>query len=483
MHIHTENSTFTSYKKTMQKYTLFILVVLLTFSSYSQEKHQYSFELTSNFSSKETLPFWMVSNKHGAVPNYNNGMAVFGIQKGFDSNTLKNWQFAYGAQFTGSISNENDLMVNQLYTSIRYKKLQLDLGVKHNTTLWQGLSSSNGSITESGNARSLPGYNIQLVEYIKLPFAKKWLTFKGQYGDYLLNDPRYVDKARLHKKSLFFKAKLNEKWHVIAGLNHYVQWAGTGANGVKQPSSFSDYLRVITGREGGDAALDTDKLNALGNHLGSYLLEATYNGNTKNISFYYSHPFEDGSGREMQNWRDGIYGLFVDFKKPTAVVSHLLTEFTYTKHMSGDSEHGRDENGDLIMARGRDNYFNNGVYKSGWSYFGKGIGSPYFTTNAVDANGNTLGFQDNRFMAFNIGLKGTLKTVEYKAMLSHTTYFGWFGSEYNPKPTQFSGYIECKIPGIKKLPVDIILGSSFDTGTYRPVNFGGFISLRKSGMF
>lgn len=467
----------------MQKNIITVLLVLITFSGFTQEKYQYSVELTSNFSSTTTLPFWMVANKHGAVPNYNNGMLVIEFLKDFDENNQQNWQLGYGAQITGFVANENDMMVNQLYTSIRYKKLQLDLGVKHNPTLFEGLSSSNASITESGNARSLPGYNIQLTEYIQLPFAKKWLTFKGQYGDYLMNDPRFVDQARLHRKSLFFKAKLNERWNLTAGLNHYVQWGGTNPNGSKQPSSFSDYLRVISGREGGDAALNTDKLNALGNHLGSYLLQADYNGTTKNISFYYSHPFEDGSGRELQNWRDGIYGLFVDFKKPTALVSHLLTEFTYTKHMSGSSKHGIDENGNLIMARGMDNYFNNSVYKSGWSYFGNSIGSPYFTTRDIAVDGISKGFKDNRFMAFNIGLKGQLKTIEYKAMLSHTTYFGWFDAEYNPKPTLFSGYLECKLPNIKKLPIDIILGSSFDTGTYRPVNFGGFISLRKRGLF
>jgi len=468
----------------MKKIIITSLVTILTFTGFSQEKHQYSLELTSNFSSQESLPFWMVSNKHGAVPNYNNGLAVIGLTKDFDTSKLKNWQFAYGAQFTGAIAKENDAIINRLYTSIRYKKIQLDLGVKHNPVLWQGLSSSNGSITESGNARSLPGYNIQLTQYIPFPIFKKWLSFKGQYGDYLMNDTRFVDNTRLHKKSLFFKARLNEQWNLTAGLNHYVQWGGTSPNGTKQPSSFSDYLRAISGREGGSTALDTDKLNALGNHLGSYLLQADYNGTAQNISFYYSHPFEDGSGRELQNWRDGIYGLFVDFKKPTAVVSHLLTEFTYTKHMSGSSKHeGVDENGEPNMARGRDNYFNNGVYQSGWTYFGNGIGSPYFTTRNIDENGVTKGFKDNRFMAFNIGLKGTVSTIEYKAMLSHTTYFGWFDVEYAPKPTQFSGYIECKLPSIKKLPIDIILGSSFDTGTYTPVNFGGFISLRKVGLF
>ncbi len=467
----------------MKKHIIIVLLVLIAHKGFSQEKHKYSLELSSIFSSKETLPFWMVSNKQGAVPNSNNGMVIIGLSKDFDDSNLKNWQFSYGAQFTGSIAKENDVLINQLYSSIRYKKLQLDLGVKHNPILWQGLSSSNGNITESGNARSLPGYNIQLTQYIPFPVFKQWLSFKGQYGDYLMNDPRFIDHTRLHKKSIYFRAALNKHWNLTAALNHYVQWGGTSINGSKQAHSFKDYLRVVSGMSGDANTVDNERLNALGNHLGSYLLKLDYKGDRKNISFYYSHPFEDRSGRELQNWRDGIYGFFVDFKKPTAIVSHLLTEFTYTKNMSGSSSHGRDENGKPIMARGKDDYFNNFVFKSGWTYFGNCLGSPYFTTKDIGTNGITEGFKDNRFMAFNLGLKGTIKSIEYKAMLSHTTYFGWFGSEYSPKPTQFSGYLECKIPHIKKLPIDIILGSSFDTGTYRPVNIGGFISLRKTGLF
>jgi hypothetical protein len=213
-----------------------------------------------------------------------------------------------------------------------------------------------------------------------------------------------------------------------------------------------------------------------------------YKAPQTNLHFYYSHPFEDGSGMELQNWMDGLYGLMIDLKQPEASISHILTEFTYTKNMSGANppDQGYDENGNKINGRGLDNYFNNGVYTSGWTYFGHTIGSPYFTTKPVDENGITQGviLGDNRFMAFNIGAKGTLKPINYKAMLSHVTYFGWFKNEYEPKPKQLSGYLEVILPEKnKKLPFDISAAFSFETGTYAPVNFGGFITLSKNGFF
>ena len=76
-----------------------------------------------------------------------------------------------------------------------------------------------------------------------------------------------------------------------------------------------------------------------------------------------------------------------------------------------------------------------------------------------------------------------LKNTFYKAIISSTTYYGWFGSEYVDKPTQISGLLEATIPKLTNLPLEITIGAAFDTGTYRPVNFGGFLKLTKRGIF
>lgn len=460
-------------------------VFLNLIQGYSQENNlHYLIEVNSSLSSNKTLPFWMVSNKFGAVPNNNNLLIKTAFYSDFEKPESA-FDFSYKASLTGYTSYESHVYVDELYGSFRYKKLLLDIGVKNNDILWEGLSSSNGNIVMSNNARSFPGYNLQLIDYTQLPFAKKWLSVKGNYSDYLLNDPRIIDNTRLHYKSLFFKTKMSSKLEVITGVSHYAQWGGTSSITGKQPSSFSDYLRVVSGNSGGSDALEGDQVNVLGNHIGNYLFQLNYKGDKTNWNFYYSHPFEDRSGREMQNWRDGLYGLFIDLKQPKTIITHLLAEFTYTKHMSGSSKHYTDENGEPVKARGRDNYFNNGVYISGWTYFGNTIGSPYFTTTSIDENGITQGViqGDNRFKAFNVGIKGYFYNTPYKAMLSHTTYYGWFDNEYNPKPTQLSGVLEVIMATQKKFPFEITLGAAFDTGTYNPVNFGGFLKLTKRGRF
>ena len=455
---------------------LFLLFFISIYSLQSQTKDvNYTIHSSMGLSSDTTLPFWLAANQYGAVPDIDYGLLNTAIFKDYDTpNTL--FDLSYKASATGFIAQESKLLLNELYLGVRFKNIILDLGAKNDPVLWNNLSSSNGSIIKSINARAMPGITIKTNNFITLPFAISWLEVKANFAHYFMNDTRFVNNTNLHHKSLHFKTTLSPTFEIIAGLDHYAQWGGTSPQYGAQPTSFKDYVRIIFGAEGGANALETDQNNALGNHVGAYLLQFNYNKENIGLNFYYSHPFEDTSGREMSNWQDGLYGVFIDLKKQKALVTQLLTEFTYTKNMSNIPR------SDV----GPDNYFNNGIYQSGWTYHGNTIGSPYFTPKPVDDNGITSGVivGDNRFAAFNIGAAGFVKEISYKAMLSHTTYYGWFGQEYDPNPYQFSGILDLVIPqDIFKLPFDVAASFAFDAGTYRPQNFGAFLSITKTGSF
>jgi len=434
---------------------------------------QYLVELNTVLSSKKTLPFWLVANKFEAIPNSNSFIVNTAFYKNFTTSN-SNFNFSYKVSFTGYSATNNKILINELYGSFTYKNWQLDIGSKRDKIHWKGLSSSNGNIIKSTNTRAFPGINFKTKNYIQLPFAKNWLKVRINFAEYLLNDKRSVNNAQLHHKSLYFKSVFSNTLSLITGLDHYVVWAGTSKIFGKLPSSFKDYLKVITGSSGSSSSLEGEQINALGNSVGAYLIQLNYKGEKVNWNFYYSHPFEDRSGRELSNYPDALYGFFIDLKQPNNLITHILTEFTHTKHMSGSSG-----------ISGGDNYFNNSIYSSGWTYFGNTIGSPYFTTKEIDESGITNGVivGDNRFIAFNIGIKGNFLNTKYKAMLSHTTYFGWFNNEYSQKPKQFSAVVEVLLPKWKNVPFTITMGSAFDTGSYRPNNFGGFLKLTKKGIF
>jgi len=455
---------------------LFLLCFISVYSLKSQSKDlRYSIKTSAGLSSDITLPFWLVANQYGSVPDSDYGLLNTSVFKTFDTpDTL--FDISYKANVTGFIAQENKLLLNELYLGVRFKNILLDIGAKNDAIAWHNLSSSNGSIIKSNNARAMPGVTIKTNNYVTLPFAKSWLQVKGNFAHYFMDDTRFVDNTNLHHKSLHIKTSLSPVFEIIAGLDHYAQWGGTSPQFGPQPSSFKDYIKVVFGAEGGDNATANDQFNALGNHIGAYILQFNYQGQKANYNFYYSHPFEDTSGREMTNWQDGLYGVFIDFKKQKAAITHLLAEFTYTKNMSNIP----------VSISGADNYFNNGIYKSGWTYHGNTIGSPYFTPEPVDANDITNGVivGDNRFAAFNLGANGYVKWLPYKIMLSHTTYYGWFNQEYEQYPVQISGILDIVIPQDKfNLPFDVAASFAFDAGSYRPKNFGAFLSITKTGGF
>lgn len=462
----------------------FLFIFLVFSEGFSQKEIGYQIDITGNYSTKKNLPFWMTANKFGVVPNENNAILHTAIFSNY-SKHYKTLDFAFKASGVGFIADKNDAFIDELYAAIKYKNLfELEIGIKNDDIIFEGLSSSNGNILKSGNARAYPGVNFKTVDFITLPFAKKWLRAKFNYVEYLLNDKRYIDNTRLHHKSLHFKFLLNKKVDIVAGLDHYVQWGGTKPNGTKQPSGFKNYLKIITGASGGSDASISDQINALGNHIGAYKVQLNYKGNT-NYSFYISHPFEDSSGRELHNIIDNIYGVFIDFNRNKSLLSHLLVEVTHTKHMSGRTPHSKDKDGTIIPASGRDNYFNNSPYTSGWTFYGNTIGSPYFTPNPKNKDGITPGVKlgDNRFTAFNLGLQGNITTLlKYKTKLSYVQYYGWFGEEYKKKPHQFSGYFEFYVPEFT-LPFEVSFGAAFDLGNYSKDVGGGFLKLTKRGLF
>lgn len=445
---------------------VFYLGFLKGFSQYSPSK--YSFELNSGLACKNTMPFWMTANKFGTVPNSDYGLVYASLLSDFNESE-RDFKFSYKASLTGTIAAENDLFINELYGSIGYRNWQLDLGAKNDEVLWKGLSASNGNIIKSTNTRAFPGISLKTADFITLPFAKKWLRAKVTYGEYLLNDKRVVDNERLHHKNLYFKFLLSEKLSLQTGLDHYVQWGGKCDAYGKLPSGLNDYLRVVSAGSGGANAEACEQDNALGNHVGAHLFQMDYLGEKTTWHFYWSHPFEDRPGLELVNYPDALYGVFIDLKKPTGLVTHLLAEFYYTKHQ------GRSASRPYFS----ENYFNGMIYCSGWTYFGNTMGAPFFRPK-IPVDGIAKGIDRNysRFTAYHLGFKGYLsKTIRYNTFISYVYYPGWFDEPIHEE--QFSSLIAFYMQP-KKIPFEISLGAAADFGSVLPKNFGGFLQLRFS---
>ncbi len=434
-------------------------------------------------SNNSSIPFWFTTNQNGIVPNENCGLIIINLHKKLKPNYNK-LQFIYGAEFAGYLSiNDNKAIISQLYGKLKKGNLQLDIGVKHKPVKYYGLSSTNGNIMWSNNSRSYPGYCLSLTEYNHFPFTPKWLNFKFEYGDYILNDNRYMgNKTMLHHKNFSLKSKVSNKLSLITELEHYAIWAGESENDGKQPHSIKNYLQVITGSSGGSSALETDKINAIGNHLGAWNLRLEYKGNL-DYTFFYSHPFEDRSGREFKNYPDGNYGIFIDSKKTQSLINSFIYEFTYTKHQSGKAHDRILADGTKDIIGGNDNYFNNGVYKSGYTYFNKIMGTPFFSLIAINNKGITLGISGSRIIAHHTGIKGNIvKSLNYIIKCSYIRNYGRHHSPFLPVHKEFHTITELEYTP-QKLPFIIKAATAYSKYSKSGKDLGVYIKIVKKGIF
>ena len=425
-------------------------------------------------SSADTLAFWARSNTHGTVPMGNSNVLRANLEE-FWQSANGNWNLkaVENVVLTTPFKGTAQVIPDELYASASYKCLKLDVGFKAKETDFNGLSVSGGDVTYSGNARTMPGYSFQITP-VAVPFTKNKLFFNLTYGDYFLNDTRYIRGAMVHNTELFLRYDFSKHWSAKIGLEDWGMWGGEG-----KPGGFENYLRIVTGARGGDDASRSDQINILGNHLGRTYVRVQYNADKWSLSLTKDTMHEDGSGMRWQNFPDGVWTLHLDRKDKDAWVSDVVAEFIYSKCQSGQyhdrpatEEEKAQQDPDSwhygkVVIGGGDNYFNHGEYCSGWTYFGRTIGIPLFTPKQPDENGITMGVINNRISGFNIGVGGKIAHISpYRFLVTYTRNFGTWSNIYSdPGLKQLSIALTGEAPGFREIPLSITYGLYADYGS------------------
>jgi hypothetical protein len=221
----------------------------------------------------------------------------------------------------------------------------------------------------------------------------------------------------------------------VIGIRHHAQWGGTSTNpGIgKQPQSIKNLVRIFLGASGGEDATLSDQINVLGNHYGSYDFRFGYINPAFDIHLYKQHYYEDRSGMEFDNYPDGLYGIQVDIPK-FSPLNQVVMELLYTRHQSGTVHYIPNT---PIRGRGRDNYYNNGGYPTGVSYFNRAIGTPIVTSPEYNEN-RSFGFRNNLVRAFHAGFQGMLsKYVSYRLLASASEGWGTMGRPFIKKESNY----------------------------------------------
>ncbi len=383
---------------------------------YSQSGFQLNVESAAFVNGDDALPFWLRSNNYGRVGRQTNAYAV--VSPSYDLYLNENSKFTFKSAFAyrnefNEVGEAKDIFIDELYAEYKSGHIAASFGVKHAELKYNGLASTNQSILWSSNARSLPGLEIKTIKPIYFLFNKR-LGFEALFSEYLLNDDRATQDAHVHHKYFALVYNLNNFSTLKLGIRHVAQYGGNPSDPrfEKQDIGFGDYVRMFFGRAGGDNAIKGDQINAVGNHIGSY--ELSYNKKYDDAEFelFYNSIFEDGSGSAMKNFPDGRYGVFYDSGNRENFINSFVYEFIYTKNQSQTAPHLWD------------NYFNNGVYSSGWTYQQNVIGVPFITSTYLSDYGSdyiTVG--NNRLIAHHLGIQGKLY-FPYEFKLSYRRNYG-----------------------------------------------------------
>lgn len=402
----------------------------------SLEVSAYSGVLLS--SEKGFLPHYLVHNQFGEVDENDSFFAGGALRY--------NRKLSGRLNMTTGFSFRNDLLSSH-FIELAYDKLYLRAGrVKERVGgLFNDIAS--GSLALSQNARPVPMISVGSAGYMNVPYLQGYFEVKGSLSHRWLEEDRYISNALLHGKTFYLRLNLDKHigFKASSGVVHFAQYGGISPQGDRQPSGFSDYLRVFTGAGIPNPNGTTEgESNGLGNHFGIIETIVEQRLGEHILKMNYQKPFEDEGSIQYVSLTDYLFGLEWTLPKEDGLVTKLYAEWLQTKWQSGPglpdaTDEIPDEQANFGYSFGqRDDLYNNWLYRSGWTYNGLVMGNPLFLTHARTLNflaaypDNETSIANNRIRSFHLGIQGNLVTgLAYRGLFTYTENFGTYAGLYD----------------------------------------------------
>ncbi len=396
--------------------TLCSVIVVLGLSMnrmYAQERDiVYEAEISYAGSTEDTLPFWQTVNRFGVVDTESpSGLLRYAVA--LPHRDTRPFSYALGLDLVARAGENSSAFFQQFYGEARWRWLALSAG-RREVTAGEVHPLSLGSMTLSANAAPITSVNLDVSRFVPVPGTSGFLSFKGRLSHGWMGGDRFVDDVWLHDKNLYVRLGMPD-WPVEgrAGIMHYVMWGGrlVRANSVDPlPSSFNDFLRVffVQGAPE-DFMFQGEVTNVLGNSLGAYDFSLRLFGARMDVLLYRQFFLEDTVSLAFRNGWDGLWGVGLTFKNQRWI-EELLWEHVNTKRQSSKSDE----------PRGTDNYYNHGLYITGWTHRGRTLGMPLaFTDPGFE------GVINNIIVGHHVGIQGLLgQTVAYTAFFTYSRNYG-----------------------------------------------------------
>lgn len=453
-------------------------------------------------------PLWLNANRYGLSSlESNNGALRLTIDRPLTADSLRHWGIGYAADMAVASHFSSDVILQQLYLKLRYRKASVTIGQKEEPLNLKPQGLTTGSQALGINARPIPGIRFAFDDYVD--FLNGWMGIRGHFfygmqtdGDFQnrMETGRYIDKTIVHHKSGFLRfGRKDRPLTVEAGLEMATQFGGDIYNKVKgtvthRDKSLKSFIKAIYGGKSDQESGNYH--SAEGNMLGAWLMRVNYDRPTFSVSAYADHYFEDDSQMFLLDYdgygkgdrwdvkeskrfllyplRDILLGADLQLKafRP---ISHVVVEYVCSRHQAGPIYH---DHSTYIPDHigGADNYCNHGTYGS-WSHWGQINGNPLYRAPLYD--GNALVTTSNRFKAWHVALAGSPATaLSYRLLATWQKGWGTYGNPflYVKRNFSFLSEVDYSLSGSLR-GITVRAAFALDRGELLGNNTGGQISI------
>ncbi|GGM77302.1 hypothetical protein GCM10010967_06120 [Dyadobacter beijingensis] len=461
-----------------------LFTAALCTKSYSQDSTFFYSARINAAGSSSGVPFWLYANQNGSIPERGSFVqAAASFHRVYNQNNPRFFQWSGGAELVGYAGKKTTGFFTDLFLAGKAGPVELAVGQRKE---FMGLGDSlltMGPIAMSPNYRPYPKIQLSTPQFVGLIPGNDIISFKFSYSDGLLGSAAVdygnvtrVPDVYLHQKSLYFKlGKRAHHLNLFAGFNHQAMWGGEDkifTGGLKPREA---YRYVIFGKPWAHSRV--------GNHFGTIDVAAEWKASQWDIFLYRQTIYEDGSLKNLSSVTDGLSGLRFKRKRRSDGdgfrFNTLLFEFLYTKNQGGavfDYLNG---------IFGKDNYFNHYVYNQGWSYRGKGLGTPMIPSQRVTRDNlftkATLFTANNMVVAYHLGAEASWNKVNFLLKGTFSQNSGTYDYPIRPKVNQGSLLFRIETPLLHRNNDILGLSIASDFGQLYTQNMALMVSWRKSG--
>ena len=431
---------------------------------------RYGFEAIGVFSTAQSSPFWLHTNRNGHISAepFSSSVAVWVSQ---DATRPNRWyDYDFSIDLAGRFDGKKQTgYFRSLYAHIRLYVFDITAGIKPISYGSQDQYLTTGGLLFSNNAQPLPRITIGIDRYTAIPGLYGYAELKGGithawFVDNSQLDPSFeTTGALLHHKFAGLRVGGKLPVNIAYEFHHAAQWGGHSPLYGDMSTNLKSFKNIFLIRAGGINI--SDQLNAEGNHIGWQELSLSFKYDGWKANMYWQYIFEDKSAAFIGagiNVYDGLWGINISQNK-WSYINSLTYEFINTTHQDGPYH---DKDG--IVYGGRDSYFYNSSYQQGWTHFHRSIGSPFVLPN------------NNRVRTHFVGISGDIYGFFYRLKGSYTRNWGTYQQPVYSENTALLLEVSKTVQKAWGMEFGLALGA--DIGTQFGNNFGAMITIRKNGL-